>query len=376
MLRTPRRRRAARDIHALAVLLASWVTLAASGCGSESLWLNGPATAALGELTVFDVSADLPCGGKVFGGPSDPTGDLMVCHPFHKITQVVAAACDDDACVVESIDPPDTSGFVSVNVVGAVAGPTVFRVRAQLDDGSELSATASVAFAAPTGLHVSCNAALTDGYSLGAPYGQCGGLSPVFINSGWRWTLSFDSDAGLLPVFKPSVTVQGSAVAYDDTSGWFQSGAADGTAEVTIASRLYAEDVPVKVVSPADIVSGEARLVTFADGIEQPIADLGPAPTTLWYPTRSSERFEGDDGTVAILPRLILSDGTEAHGGAAFFASNHPEICTLYNLYDGAHLIQETFLDPICNSVGGVTFSATVGAASISWPVTVAPPPP
>src|SRR5205814_10021922 len=114
----------ARGVHATWALLAICFTHAATGCGSETLWLNGPATAAVGELTVFSVSADLPCGGKVFGGPSDPTGDLQICRPFHKITKVVAASCDDGACVVESIDPPDANGLVSVNVVGSVVGPT------------------------------------------------------------------------------------------------------------------------------------------------------------------------------------------------------------------------------------------------------------
>ena len=357
-------------------LLAICLTLAASGCGSESLWLTGPTTGAVGELSVFNVSANLPCGGKVFGGPSDPTGDLMICPPFHKITKVVAASCDDGACTVESMDPPDASGFVSVNVVGSVVAQTTFRVRVQLDDGSEMSTSASVSFATPTGLHVTCYEAMMGGYVLGAPYGQCGGLYPVFTSSSWRWLFTFDSDAGPLTVYKPSITIQGSAVAFDAASDWFQSGAADGTAAVLIASRLFRETVPVRVVSPAEVVSGEARLVTFSDGIEQPIVELGPAPSALWYPTTNARRFEGDGDGAAISSRLTLTDGSQVYGGASFFTSDHPEICRLYTTYEGVQLIQETFLEPDCLAVGSATFSATIGAALISWPVTVAPPPP
>ncbi|HEY4395725.1 MAG TPA: hypothetical protein VGP64_16760, partial [Polyangia bacterium] len=262
----------------------------------------------------------------------------------------------------------------SINLVGSVVGPTVLRLRARLDDGSEMSATSSIAFATPTGLHVTCSQALLGGYADGAPYGQCGGHSPVFTNSSWRWTFSFDSDAGPLPVYNPSITVQGSAVTFDDTNDWFQSGATDGTAEVVIASRLFAEDVPVKVVLPADVVSGEVRLVTLSDGIEQPIADLGPAPTR-WYPIPHIP-FDGDDGTQMILPRLTLADGTEAYGGGGLFTSDHPEICYFYaNPQDQTGgFIQETALDPQCYRIGEVSFSAMIGAASITWPVTVEQP--
>jgi hypothetical protein len=349
--------------------LAIGLPIAIGGCGSERLFVEGPPTAAVGELAIFEVSADLPCGGKVFGGPSDPTGDLMVCHPFHKITKVLTAACDDTACAVESVDVPDVNGTVGVNVVGSVVGPTVLRVRAQLDDGSEMSATSSVSFATPTGLHVACDTALVGGNPAGAPYGQCGGLYPVFTDSSWRWTLSLDSDAGLLPLYDPSIAVQGSAVTYDASSYSFHSGSADGTAVVAIVSRLFAEDVPVRVVSTADVVSGEARLVTFSDGVEQPIAQIGPAPGTLWYP-RQYERFQGDDGTVEIMSLLTLADGSQVYGGAGLYASDHPEVCTPDEFPAGVNLIQQTFLYPSCFSVGNATFSATVGAASITWPVT------
>src|SRR5690349_5314148 len=115
-------RQGARGGQATWPLLAICSTLAAAGCGSERLWLPGPATAAVGELTLFSVSADLPCGGKIFGGPSDPTGDLQICRPFHKITKVVDASCEGDGCVIESIDPPNDNGFTYLNVVGNADG--------------------------------------------------------------------------------------------------------------------------------------------------------------------------------------------------------------------------------------------------------------
>jgi hypothetical protein len=336
--------------------------------------VEGPPTAAIGELTIFAVSADLPCGGKVFGGPSDPTGDLMVCPHLHKITKVLAAACDDGACDVESIDTPDTNGNVGVHAVGSIVGPTIIRVRAQLDDGSEMSATTSVSFATPTGLHVACGWALVGGFESGLPYGQCGGLYPVFTDSSWEWTLTFDSEAGPLPVYAPSIAVQGSAVAYDSSSYSFQSGSADGTVEVLIASRLFAVDVPVRVVSTADVASGEARLVTFSDGVEQPIAQIGPAPSTLWAPPNYG-RFQGDGSSVAIMSLLTLADGSQVYGGAGLFTSDHPEICSPGDPPWGGNLLQQTFLNPRCTTAGSATFSATVGAASIAWPVTSVIPP-
>ena len=371
---TPRRQPEAPAVRGLWALLAIGLPIAVNGCGSESLWFNGPTAAPLGELTTFGVSAELPCGGKVFGGPSDPTGDLMVCNRLHEITKLLAAACDDGACVVESVTGPGKYGDFDVNVVGSVVGPTVLRVRAELDDGSQLSATTSVTFATPTGLHVACNAALVGGYPSGAPYGQCGGLYPVFTDSSWRWTWTFDSDAGPLPVYGAAVAVQGSAVTYDGSSYAFHSGSADGTVEVVIASRLFAVDVPVRVVSIADVVSGEARLVTFSDSLEQPLAQVGPAPGTLWY-LQEYGRFEGDNGSVGIMPLLTLADGSQVYGGGGLFASDHREICTVNELSPGGKAIQTTFLDPHCTTAGDVTFSATVGAAAITWPVTSVIPP-
>ncbi len=373
MAPTPRRRFWARALHGLGALLAIGLPIAVGGCGSESLWIDGPQTAPTGELALFRVTADLPCGGKVFGGPSDPTGDLMVCPSLHQVTKVLAATCDNDACVVESADASSTNGFFDLNVVGSVVGPTVLRVRAEVNDGSELSATTSVSFATPTGLHVACNAALVGGYPSGVPYGQCGGLYPVFTDSSWRWTFSFDSDAGPLPA-GPAIAVQGSAITFDGSSYSFQSGSADGTAEVVISSRLFAENVPVRVVSTADVLRGEARLVTFSDGIEQPIVQIGPAPSTLWYPPDYG-RFEGDDGSVGIMSLLTLADGSQVFGGGGLFASDHPEVCTLNENFYGSNLIQDPFLEPHCTATGSATFSATVGAASITWPVTSVIPP-
>jgi len=287
---------------------------------------------------------------------------------------VLDAACDDGACVVESVTGPGKYGDFDVNVIGSVVGPTVLRVRAELDDGSQLGATSAVTFATPTGLHVACDAALAGGYPSGAPYGQCGGLYPVFTDSSWRWTWTFDSDAGPLPVYGASVAVQGSAVTYDGATDSFQSGSADGTAEVVIASRLFTVDVPVRIVSLADVVSGEARLVTFSDSLDQPLAEVGPAPTTLWD-RQEYGRFEGDDGSLGIMPLLTLADGSRVYGGGGLFASDHPEICTINELSNGGKAIQGTFLDPHCYMAGDVTFSATVGAAAIIWPVTSVIPP-
>jgi hypothetical protein len=106
-----------------------------------------------------------------------------------------------------------------------------------------------------------------------------------------------------------------------------------------------------------------------SDGVEQPIAQLGPAPGTLWYP-RQYGRFQGDDDSVEIMSLLTLADGSQVYGGAGFYASDHPEVCTPGEFPANANPIQQTFLYPSCFSVGTATFSATVGAAAITWPVT------
>jgi len=363
----------ARSRRALGALLAIGLSVGVSACGdSESLTIYGPATAAVGELAVYSAAAGLDCPKKVFGGPSDPTGAFIICHPYHNLTKIVAATCDGDACAVESVDPPSATGDAALHVVGSVAGPTVLRVRAELDDGSQLNATASISFVTPTGLHASCDVSEA---GVPTPYGQCGGLYPVFANSYWKWIVSFETDAGLVPAFDPSIGLQGSAIEYDNTTGWFGAGPTDATTEVVISTRQLTETVPVRVVSPADVVSGEVRLVTLGDGIEQEIAQIGPAPSTLWYPTKNGARFDGDVGGGGILPLLTLADGSQVYGGAGLFASDHPDVCTI-EFPTGANVIQQTLMSPYCTAVGTATFSATVGAASIAWPVTVASPPP
>lgn len=360
-------------LRALAAALVLGLQIVVNGCASpESLQVQGPDHAVVGELATFSFSIDPNCGK--FGGPSDPTG--VICPPSHSISKLVDAACDAGACALDAVQPSTISnGGLVLNVVGNTAGPTVLRVRVALNNGSEMSATSPLSFVAATGLHVSCALAV-DGDGFLPPYGQCGGLYPVFTGSRWKWIVAFDTEAGPLGVSAPSFTVQGNAIAFDSSSGSFQSGSGAGTAQVVISSRQFTKTVPVRVVSMSDIVGGELRLVMRADGIEQEIAQIGPAPSTLWYPTRNALTFAGDDpGVVAIQPLLTLSDGTQVYGGGGLFASDHPDVCTVGPLAAGANLVQQTTVRTDCRSDGSATFAATVGGATITWPVTVAPPP-
>jgi hypothetical protein len=178
---------------------------------------------------------------------------------------------------------------------------------------------------------------------------------------------------------QPIVAVQGDAVTFDSASGWFHAGSTTGTAQVTISSPSSLQStktVPVRVVSVNDVVSGELRLVTPTDGIDQEIAQIGPAPSTLWYPTQNGLHFDGDaPGALAIQSLLTLSDGTQVYGGGGLFASDHPDVCTTEPLAAAANLLQQTSVETDCLADGSATFAATVGAATITWPVMVAPPP-
>lgn len=359
---------------ALGTALLSGLLLLTSGCdGTESLSIVGPDQAAVGELTTFYVSTDPGCG-KAFGGPSDPTG--LLCPPTHGLATLVDASCDGGACSLESVDSQtESNNLITLHIVGNTAGATVLHVRAALTDGSQMSATSSVSFVTATGLHVSC-ALATGGPGLLPPRGQCGGMYPVFTSSSWQWTITFDSASGPLAVDDPSVAVQGDSVAFDSASSSFQSGSTTGLTQVVISSRQFTKTVPVRVVSVADVVSGELVAVTPTDGIDEEIAQLGPAPSTLWYPTQNGLRFGGDaPGTVALQSLLTLSDGTQVYGGGGLFASDHPEVCTVGPFAAGANLLQQTSVQPECLADGSATFTATVGAATIAWPVTVAPPP-
>jgi hypothetical protein len=358
---------------ALGALVVLGLSIVANGCDSTaSLHVMGPDKAAVGEPAIFYVTTDPGCG-KAFGGSTDPTGDF--CPPVGSLTSTVDAACDGSACTVESVELVSSNNVIVLHIVGNTAGPTVLRVRAALSDGSHLSTTFSVTFVTATGLHATC-AVAQKAEGITTPYGQCGGLYPVFTSSSWVWWVAFESDSGLVTSFDTSVAVQGDAVAFDSASGVFQSGSMTGTAQVTISSRQFTKTVPVRVVSMTDVVSGEVRLVTLTDGIDQEIAQIGPAPSTLWYPTKAGLHFSGDaPGTVGIVSLLTLSDGTQAYGGAGLFASDHPEICTMDPLSASANLLQQTVVFTDCKADGSATFSATVGAATINWPVTVAPPP-
>jgi hypothetical protein len=363
----------ARSIQRL-LLVVLGLQIVVNGCANpESLQVRGPDQAVVGELVTFYYSINPNCG-KVFGGPSDPTGAL--CPPSDSISKLVDATCDAGACVLDTAQPSSISnGGLVLNLVGSTAGPTVLRVRVELTNGSQMTATSPLSFVIATGLHPTCALAVAgDGFM--PPFGQCGGLYPVFTGSSWKWTVVFDTDSGPLGVADPSFSVQGNAVTFDSASGSFQSGSTDGTAQVVISSRQFTKTVPVRVVSMSDIVSGELRLVTRADGIEQQIAQIGPAPSTLWYPPQNGLAFDGDDpGVVAIQPLLTLSDGTQVYGGAGFLASDHPAVCTVGPLSAAANLVQQTTVRTECRSDGTATFAATVGVATITWPVTVAPPP-
>jgi hypothetical protein len=364
------RRRLPPILRAFGATLGLGLQIVANGCASpESLYIQGTNKAVVGELAIFYVSTNPGCG-KAIGGPSDPTA--ILCPPSHGVSMLVDAVCDGGACVLDSFEPPNSNDLLILHVIGITAGPTVLRVRAILEDGSELSATSSVSFVTATGLHAHCALAVVAGGLLPA-FGQCGGLYPVFTGSSWKWTISFDTDSGPLGVADPSFSVQGDAVVYDSASGSFRSGSTTGTAQVMISSRQFTKTVPVRVVSTTDVVSGELRLADQTDGIEQEISQIGPAPNTLWYPTRNGLQFEGDSpGTVAILSLLTLSDGTQVYGGGGLLASDHPEVCSAYPRAAGANLLQQTSVLTDCRSNGSATFTAAVGVATITWPVTVA----
>jgi len=358
---------------ALAALLLLALAILTNGCeGDVTLFIRGSDKAAVGELAAFDVMRNAQCGGK-FGGPSDPTGVFSVCPGLHGLKSLLDVACDGDACVVDSVDPPDAYGAIRVKIIGNTAGPAVLRIRAAVDDGSELSGTVSLSFVTATGLHVGCGAARAADQTAASPFGQCGGLYPVFTDAGWRWQISFDSDSGLLQTIDPLLSLKGDTVTFDGAGGWFQSGSTTGTTQVTISSRQFTKTVPVRVTSVDDVVGGELRVVTPTDGIEQEIAQLGPAPSTLWYPGRNG--LDGYTFTSRIMPLLTLSDGAQVYGGGGLFASDHPDVCSVASFPAGTDLMQETELEIDCKAVGSVTFAAPVGATTITWPVTVVPPP-
>ena len=344
--------------------------LAVGACGSERLFVEGPPTAAIGELTIFAVSADLPCGGKVFGGPSDPTGDLMVAPTSTRsrrwsprpATTVPACRIHRQPGYERKRRRPRGRQHRGTGD-GPRASPVGRRFRDERDD--------SVSFATPTGLHVACGWALVGGFESGLPYGQCGGLYPVFTDSSWE-DLDLDSEAGPLPVY-----------AVDRRPGERRR---VRQLELLVSVRIVGRDG-----GGADRVAAVRRGRPGSCGFDgrrrerrgpprhvlrrRRAADrqIGPAPSTLWAPPNWA--VPGRWQLRAIMSLLTLADGSQVYGGAGLFTFDHPEICSPGGSSLGGNLLQQTFLNPHCSTAGSATFSATVGAASITWPVTSVIPP-
>lgn len=358
----------------------SWLSFAFGlltlGCaGDPTLYIAGSSTAPLGEVSGYMLSINATCGGKPFGGSGDPVP--LVCPKVPHLAEVLEAVCDNDACAIDSVSPPDADGFIAVGLVGSQAGDTTLRVRVRGADGAELRNTLPLTFVAATGLHVVCDGTLAGQASMMRPEGQCGGHYPVVTDSSWRWRLAFSSAVGDL--LAPSVTAKVSGdgdvtAALSGSNLVLQSGSSSGTVDVQISSRQFVKSVPVRVVSLADVVTGELQMVDHAvpnDGIDQDIVMLGPAPNTLWYGDSHHRMFDGDTGSVSIEPVLTLSDGSTVFGGAGLFVSDHPDVVRLFGISGGGTLMQQTSLQITVAGVGTATASATIGSAQVTWPIQV-----
>jgi len=349
----------------------------ASGCtGDPYLFIAGPSKAPVGEVVGFGLSTNAPCYTSPFGGPSDPANGFHCSRPSH-LKEVLDVACDDGACTVENISPPDETGVIGVIVVGSQAGDTVLRARARTTDGTELSNTFPISFVVATDLRVLCDGTLTTAGLMIPPSGQCGGHYPVFTDSAWQWKLAFASPAGDLFASSVTANVVGGDAVTGSLAGvtlTLRSGSSPGMVEVQLSSRQFMKNIPVRVVSLADVVSGELQMVSDGsvnDGINQDIASLGPAPTTLWYGDRHYRLFDGDTGNISIRPLLTLADGSTVFGGGGLFVPDDPDLLSIYGLDGGGTQLQLTKVQPWIRGAGNTVVSATIGAAQITWPIQI-----
>jgi hypothetical protein len=373
----------------VAALLLAGVAATAAGCGDAhaTFEVQAPALAAVGEPALVSLVNQGPCyGGRVFGGPSDPTGVTLTCPKVPQLTEVLEAGCDDGACVMETATPDAAPGYIHLTIVGQRAGDAVLRVRARTDDGGEVQGTAAVTFADATGLVVRCAATLDDAGIMLPPVGQCGGHYAVFTGSTWAWTVALETTAGKIPLIEMTAAVRGGdGVTTTVTSGSgdvaLTSGSAPASVEVDVASRTVTTTVPVRVASPDEVVSGEVRLVENPDpgfgvegdgGIAADIADSGPPPSTLWYLDLSDQLYAGDTQSgFTIRPLLALAGGGAVFGGGGLFTSSDPAVVELRPLDRGGTPLQQFWLSPNVHAAGAVTFSATFGGAYVEWPVTI-----
>jgi hypothetical protein len=360
----------------------------AAGCGDghATFEVQAPGLAAVGEPAPVTLVNQGPCyGGKVFGGPSDPTGVTLTCPKVPQLTELLEAGCDDDACAIETTSPGATPGWIQLTIVGQRAGDTVLRVRARTDDGGEVQGTAAVTFADATGLVVRCAPTLSaDGIML-PPAGQCGGHYAVFTGSSWAWKVALQTTAGEIGLVELTATVNGgdgvtAAVASGSAAVTLTAGSASASVEVDLATRTVATAVPVRVAAPDEVVSGELRLVENADpgfgvegdGIAADIADAGPPPSTLWYLDLSDQLYAGDKQSgFTIRPLLALAGGGAVFGGGGLFTSTDPTAAELRPLDGGGTPLQQFWLDVNVHAARPVTFSATIGSAYVEWPVTI-----
>jgi hypothetical protein len=374
---------------AVAALLLAGVAVTPAGCGDAhaTFEVQAPALAAVGEPALVSLVNQGPCyGGKVFGGPSDPTGVTLTCPKVPQLTEVLEAGCDDDACVMETASADAAPGYIHLTIVGQRAGDAVLRVRARTDDGGEVQGTSAVTFADATGLVVRCAPTLSAEGIMLPPTGQCGGHYAVFTGSSWAWKVALQTSAGQIGLTELTATVSGGdGVTTTVTSGGgnvtLSAGSASASLEVNLASRTVTTAVPVRVASPDEVVSGELRLVDNTGpgfgvegdgGIAADIADSGPPPSTLWYLDLSGRLYAGDKQSgFTIRPLLTLAGGGAVFGGGGLFTSSDPTVAELRPLDGGGTPLQQFWLSVNLRAAGAVTFSATLGSTYVEWPVTI-----
>ena len=321
-------------------------------------------------FTLSNAALDVPfvMVATVFSLPGGSCGSGP-CPPGSENVTVTAASCGAGECTVTL-----TPGAATFEVLPTRAGMVTVHAEARGDSGARYSGDAMMAFATSAHLEVR-----NDGSNLAPLLDRT--KYAVLPGTRLHWQLTLEDDAGHRLAAESAnltATFDGSDVFTADlqTTGQYREGMlavtakSPGKATLHLALGAIKRDFALVVEDPAHVTGASFHALTLAYDAKGVTATSLTGPDVVAQSV-SSLTMKSYDLGAAWAVVLQTSDGQPTLGGASKLALTPS---TLGNTADYANGAEDDGLLVVSHAKAGMgTVTGTIGGATVSIPITVAP---
>ena len=326
----------------------------------------------------YAVLCDLSAFVKGNGGCTDSVAGSTV---QVNATELVAASCDGDACLITDAAPGD-DGWMHFNLTGLEPGKTILHVTVKQADGQQYSDRYSLTFITPQSLAV--QSSFDQGSGVQKPgdiYAAFGSRYAVFPGGHadvYPSLTGLDDQGNTVVLYGGPVSAVSAAEAValpQVVEQYYASieALAPGTTTVTVTVGGLSRTLPFRVADPGDIVAAELRTPV---GSPQDMFDWADDPLGAGPPATSLSMY----GSTTAVVVLHLRDGSLAVGGAGFLSSSAPTILDV-RTFDTNSTVMPSDRDRLALpnfdyasvAVGSASISGTIAGIPLAYSVDVHP---